>query len=167
MMIPLGVLSIFAVMLMLVFLFTLHRGTIASPRYLQTADALLRKKNYQALLTVSQHHREAVARVIQRTMDFLTKNPKATLAEAREIAQTEGARQANALNQRVTYLADIGTLAPMIGLLGTVIGIVQSFSVIAVEATATRPTLLASDRTRLAPHLTCFLPHLSRLKMTI
>ena len=76
-------------------------------------------------------------------MNFLTKNPKATMAEIREIAQTEGMRQASALNQQVAYLADIGTIAPMVGLLGTVIGIVRSFGVIAIDAAATRPTMLA------------------------
>ncbi len=143
MMIPLGILSVITVMLILVFLFTMRRGCIVSGRYMQTADALIRKKDYLGLLAISNRHNEAVARVIQRTMDFLTKNPKATIIEARDIAQTEGMRQASALNQQIAYLADIGTIAPMLGLLGTVMGIVQSFGVIAVDAAATRPTLLA------------------------
>jgi len=142
-MIPLGILSIITVMLILVFLFTMRRGCIVSNRYMQTADALIRKGDYLGLLAISNRHNEAVARVVQRTMDFLTKNPKATIAEARDIAQTEGMRQASALNQQVAFLADIGTIAPMLGLLGTVMGIVQSFGVVAVDAAATRPTLLA------------------------
>jgi biopolymer transport protein ExbB len=108
-----------------------------------TADALIRKKDYLGLLAISNRHNEGVARVMQRTVEFLTKNPKASLAEAREIAQTEGVRQASALTQQVTWLADIGTVAPMLGLLGTVIGIIQSFGVVAVDAAATRPTMLA------------------------
>lgn len=143
MMIPLGILSVITVMLVLVFLFTLRRGCIVSNRYMQTADALIRKRDYLGLLAISNRHNEAVARVVQRTMDFLTKNPGATITEARDIAQTEGMRQASSLNQQVAFLADIGTIAPMLGLLGTVIGIVQSFGVIAVDAAATRPTLLA------------------------
>jgi hypothetical protein len=51
------------------------------------------------LLAISNRHSEGVARVIQRTMDFITKNPRASFAEVREIAQTEGLRQASALNQ--------------------------------------------------------------------
>ncbi|HRJ70595.1 MAG TPA: MotA/TolQ/ExbB proton channel family protein [Terrimicrobiaceae bacterium] len=143
MMVPLGVLSVITVMLILAFLVTMRRGAVVTSRYMQTADALIRKRDYLGLLAVSNRHNEAVAGIIQRTTDFLTKNPRASFAEAREIAQAEGMRQASAMNQRVAYLADIGTLAPMLGLLGTVIGIVQSFGVIAVDAAATRPTMLA------------------------
>jgi biopolymer transport protein ExbB len=142
-MVPLGILSVITLALVIAFLFSLRRGSVVTKRYVQTADALIRKRDYLGLLAVSNRHNEAVARVIQRTMDFLTKNPRASFAEVREIAQTEGLRQASALNQRVAYLADIGTIAPMVGLLGTVIGIVRSFGVIAIDAAATRPTMLA------------------------
>lgn len=143
MMIPLGILSVIAVMLILTFFFSMRRGAMVSRRFMTTADALIRKRDYLGLLAISNRHNEGVARVMQRVMDFLTKNPKATLAEAREIAQAEGTRQASALNQQVTWLADIGTVAPMLGLLGTVMGIIQSFGVVAVDAAATRPTMLA------------------------
>jgi biopolymer transport protein ExbB len=142
-MIPLGVLSVITVMLVIAFLFSLRRGSMVTKRYMQTADALIRKRDFLGLLAASNRHNEAIARVVQRTMNFLTKNPRATMAEIREIAQTEGMRQASALNQQVAYLADIGTIAPMVGLLGTVIGIVRSFGVIAIDAAATRPTVLA------------------------
>lgn len=143
MMYPLGVLSVITVMLMVIFFFSMRRGAMVSRRYMTTADALIRKKDYLGLLAISNRHNEGVARVMQRTVEFLTKNPKASMAEARDIAQTEGMRQASALNQQVTWLADIGTVAPMLGLLGTVMGIIQSFGVVAVDAAATRPTMLA------------------------
>jgi biopolymer transport protein ExbB len=143
MMIPLAALSVITVMLIVIFVFTLRKGAMVSGRYMQTADALIRKKDFLGLLAISNRHNEGVARIMRRTMDFLAKNPKATLAEAREIAQTEGVRQSASLNQQVAYLADIGAIAPMLGLLGTVIGIVQSFGVIAIDAAATRPTMLA------------------------
>jgi biopolymer transport protein ExbB len=142
-MVPLGILSVITLALVIAFLFSLRRGSVVTKRYMQTADALIRKRDYLGLLAISNRHNEAVARVVQRTMDFLTRNPRASFAEIREIAQTEGLRQASALNQRVAYLADIGTIAPMVGLLGTVIGIVRSFGVIAIDAAATRPTMLA------------------------
>jgi len=142
-MIPLGVLSVLAVMLMFIYLVTMRRGSIVTGRYMQTADALLRKKDYLGLLAISHRHNEAVAQVVQRTLDFLTKNPRATMAEAREIAQAEGTRIASSLTQRISYLADIGSIAPMLGLFGTVLGMIKSFSVVASDVAASRPMMLA------------------------
>lgn len=144
-MIPLGLLSVLAVALVLVYLYTLSRRSITTGRFMQTADALIRKRDYLGLLAISSstRHKEAVAQVMQRVMDFLTKNPRSSLAEAREIAQTEGARIAADLNRRISYLADIGSIAPMLGLLGTVLGMIRSFSVVANDIATTRPMLLA------------------------
>jgi biopolymer transport protein ExbB len=142
-MIPLGILSVIAVMLVLIYLFTLRRGAVVTRRYMTTADALLRKRDYLGLLAISNRHREAVARIMQRTLDFVTQHPEASFAEAREIAETEGTRQAAAFNQRIAYLADIGTIAPMLGLFGTVLGMIKSFSVVASDIVASRPIMLA------------------------
>ena len=144
-MIPLGVLSVLTVMLVLVYLVTLRRGSILTPHYMNTADVLLKKRDYLGLLAISSRHSEAVARVVQRTLDFATKNPNATYETVREIAETEGSAQAASLQHRTTYLADIGMLSPMIGLLGTVIGIINSFGVLASGNTSTgRDVLLAA-----------------------
>jgi biopolymer transport protein ExbB len=143
-MIPLAALSVLAVMLMVVYFFTLRRGAVVTGRYMTTADALLRKGDFYGLLAVSNRHGEAVACIMRRTLDFLTKNPKASMAEAREIAETEGTRQAAGIQQQIVYLADIGTIAPMIGLFGTVLGMIKSFSVVAADVSATKPTLLAA-----------------------
>jgi biopolymer transport protein ExbB len=142
-MIPLAALSVIAVMLIFIYLITLRRGAVVSARFMQTADALLRKRDYLGLLAVANRQNEAVARVVQRTLDFTTKNPRATITEAREVAQAEGTRIASVYNQRITYLADIGSIAPMLGLFGTVLGMIKSFSVVASDIAATRPMMLA------------------------
>lgn len=145
-MIPLGVLSVITVMLVLVYLFSLRRANIVSPHFMNTADVLLRKRDYVGLLAISSRHSEAIARISQRMLDFATKNPQADLKVIQEIAETEGATQAASLQNRIVYLADIGMLAPMIGLLGTVLGIIKSFGVLASKQTAeaSRNLLLAA-----------------------
>jgi len=62
----------------------------------------------------------------------------------REIAETEGTRVASNLNNRVIYLADIGMIAPMLGLLGTVFGIIQSFGALGADLGTARYALLSS-----------------------
>ena len=144
-MVPLGFLSVVTVMLVLVYLFTLRRSAILTPHYMNTADVLLKKRDYLGLLAISSRHSEAVARVVQRTLDFATKNPTASYDVIREIAETEAASQAASLQHRTVYLADIGMLSPMIGLLGTVMGIIQSFGLLGSGQTATSRDLLLAN----------------------
>ena len=143
--IPLGILSVVTVMLVLSYLFTLRRGAVVSAHFMNTADVLLKKRDYHGLLAISSRHSEVVARVVQRTLDFATRNPSAEYGIVREIAETEGSTQAASLQHRIVYLADIGMLSPMIGLLGTVIGIIRAFTQLASHQTgdAARTTLLA------------------------
>lgn len=47
------------------------------------------------------------------------------------------------LDHRLSYLALIGTISPMVGLFGTVDGMIRSFSVIAVASQAPKPSELA------------------------
>ena len=131
--IPLFILSIFSIMLVITYLLTIRRGAVVSGGFMATADALLRKRDYLGLLAVSNRHGEAIARVVQKILDFTTKNPNANFEQVREIAQTEGTRVASSLNNRVIYLADIGMIAPLLGLLGTVFGIIHSFGALGQE----------------------------------
>jgi len=136
-------LSIFSVMLVVTYLMTIRRGAVVSSGYMATADALLRKRDYLGLLAVSNRHGEAIARVVQKMLDFTTKNPHADFQQVREIAQTEGTRVASSLNNRVVYLADIGMIAPLLGLLGTVIGIIRSFGALGADLGTARYVLLS------------------------
>ena len=144
-MIPLGFLSVVTVMLVIVYLFTLRRSSILTPQYMNTADVLLKKRDYLGLLAISSRHSESIARVVQRTLDFATKNPTASYEVVREIAETEAASQAASLQHRTVYLADIGMLSPMIGLLGTVMGIIRSFGLLGSGQTATSRDLLLAN----------------------
>jgi biopolymer transport protein ExbB len=142
-MIPLFLLSIFFVALVVVYFLTIRRGAVVSSGYMATADALLRKRDYLGLLAVSNRHGEAIARVVQKMLDFTTKNPHADLQQVREIAETEGTRVAASLNNRVIYLADIGMIAPLLGLLGTVFGIIHSFGALGADVGSARYVALS------------------------
>lgn len=140
----LGGLSVLSIMLIIVFLFTMRRGAILSAHFMNTADVLLKKRDYLGLLAISSRHSEVIARVVQRTLDFSTKHPNAPFQSVRDIAETEGGSQAASLLHRVTYLADIGVLSPMVGLIGTVWGIIRAFGKLGSgEASISQDILLA------------------------
>ena len=144
-MIPLGGLSVLTLMLVIGFTLTIRRGTVASRQYLSTVEVLIRKKDYLGVLAVSNRHGEALARVVQRALDFATKNPGVPFESLKEVAAAEGSAQASSMLHRVAYLADIGVLAPMVGLFGTVMGIIRSFAAIGNGSSSlSRDVLLAS-----------------------
>jgi biopolymer transport protein ExbB len=120
-------LSVVMFALIAFYLLTVRRGAVVSDHFMRLADSLIRKQDYLGLLAVCNRRNECIATITQKALDFATKNPTATFDEVRDVTESEGQRQATMLNQRITYLADVGAVAPMVGLLGTVIGIVSQF----------------------------------------
>ncbi|VAW12452.1 hypothetical protein MNBD_BACTEROID05-973 [hydrothermal vent metagenome] len=72
----------------------------------------------------------------------LTKKKKGPVA-ARESMETCARKEIGFLWQTISYLADIASIAPLVGLLGTVIGMIQAFNVIAFQSGVVKPMLLA------------------------
>ena len=60
-----------------------------------------------------------------------------------EAMQEVGEEENMKLEHRLSYMALIGTISPMIGLFGTVHGMINSFQVIATSSTAPKPAELA------------------------
>ncbi len=56
----------------------------------------------------------------------------------------EGARQGAALQEQPQVLLDIAVISPMIGLLGSIFGMVGAFRAVAMDAAKAKPMLLAS-----------------------
>jgi biopolymer transport protein ExbB len=127
MMYPLALLSVITVLLILVFYLTIRRNSIVSDRFMNTAESMIKKRDYLGLVAYSHRRNECMARITQKTLDFIASNPGMPFENVREITQTEGSRQANMLISRITYLSEIGAIAPMVGLLGTVIGMIKAF----------------------------------------
>lgn len=127
MMYPLALLSLAAVIMILLFLLTIRRNAVVSDRFMNNAEAMIRKRDFLGLIGYCHRQNECMARIAQKSLEFMTKNSSATFSDVREVAESEGSRQVGMLSSRITYLADIGSVAPMVGLLGTVLGMIKSF----------------------------------------
>ena len=127
MMYPLGLMSVITVLLIFIFLLTIRRNAIVSDRFMNSTEAMIRKRDYLSLITLSHRRNECMARITQKTLDFMNANPATSFENVREVAQAEGSHQAGMLTSRITYLADMGAIAPLVGLLGTVIGMIKAF----------------------------------------
>lgn len=121
------VLSVVAVMVMFVCLWTTRGGAILPQRMVLDVESYLRRKDYVGLLNLCEKDDSCFGRTVHVIILFMQRNPRATIEEVREVAEAEATRQSNILSRQISWLADIGGLAPMIGLLGTVWGMMQTF----------------------------------------
>jgi biopolymer transport protein ExbB len=124
---PLIALSLVAVFLLVLYTFTIRQGTVVSDAFMNSADSLIRKQDYLGLLAVCTRRNEAIARITSKTLDFATRNPTASFEEVKEVTEAEGNRQSSLLLSRIAYLGDVGAIAPMLGLLGTTLGMITTF----------------------------------------
>jgi len=124
---PLITLSMVAFFMIVLFALTVRQGTVVSDAFMNSADALIRKQDYLGLLAVCNRRNECIARITSKTLDFATRNPTASFEEVKEVTEAEGNRQSSLLLARIAYLGDVGAVAPMLGLLGTTLGMITTF----------------------------------------
>jgi len=124
---PLAVISIVTVVLIFFFFITIRSNRVVSDRFMNNAEILIRKKDYLGLVAQCNNSDESMARITEKAVDFMTSNTGVAFNEVREVAEAEGSRQSGMLNNRISYLSDIGSIATMMGLLGTVIGMIVTF----------------------------------------
>jgi biopolymer transport protein ExbB len=84
--------------------------------------------------------RSLLARVLATGVRKLPAGQAAAL-RAMELANDDATME---MEHRTTYLATVGTLGPMIGLVGTVYGMILSFRVIATAGSSPQASLLAA-----------------------
>ncbi len=81
-------------------------------------------------------------RVLRAVLSALSARPN-DAAYAEELGRTAALRELALLNRRMRILEAVVQGAPMLGLLGTVIGMIDAFSTLAVSQGAVDPALLA------------------------
>jgi biopolymer transport protein ExbB len=144
MLIPLGLMSAAVISLIVFNFFWLRKANVASPAYLQAANRDLKEKNLDNLFDLSEQTNEMAAKVVAKAIFFARENPAVDIDTLKQVAEAEGGRQVARLNLPCVLLMDLGVMAPMFGLLGTVIGILRSFGTLASsDVTPMRSVILA------------------------
>lgn len=140
---PLLFVSVLVLTLVFFYILTLKEDAIVTPEILRRVEPFYEDEDMEGLSAFLADRPQAVARLLEHTLKFVYRNPDADAEAISSVAEAEGSRIASQLNQRVLYIMDLGVLAPMLGLFGTVVGILRSFGSIAQEASPMRTMLLA------------------------
>jgi len=134
-------LSVLSVLLFLFLLLTVNSRSMVPADLVDELTKLVMRGKYEAVADLCRAHRRVfIASIVQRCAENAGK-PHALLMN---IVDSEGRRRAEIVWNRVSYLADIANVAPMLGLLGTVLGMIQAFFTLETESAALTSKLLAS-----------------------
>jgi len=138
-MVVLGVLSVVTVALVIYMFVRLQPDKLVPREFSHELIGHLRENKYGIARQLCDGRDSLVSAVVLSGLDKIDAGP----AVCREAVEMTAKREASNLWQGVGYLADIAAVAPMIGLLGTVIGMIQAFNTIAFQAAVVKPILLA------------------------
>lgn len=125
------------------YLFTIRAGVLYPKVFVQEAEDAADEGDIEALTAICQDSDSAAAKIIGAAAEQMAGEKRADYMVVRDAIEDEGARQAGILWQRIQYLQDVAVISPMVGLLGTVLGMLESFASLEVEVGAVIPTQLA------------------------
>ncbi len=135
--------SVLGLTICLYFLATLRRGAVTPNRLRRDLPKYLVSDDPAEARRLCEDTPSPLASVMITTLDAVRNAPKADAALIAKVAESEGSRQADLIQGQTQWLLEIATLAPMVGLLGTVMGMLQAFGAVAADVAAAKPTLLA------------------------
>ncbi len=121
-------LSFVSVFMTFFYAFTMRPGTLYPRHFLRDAEDAAEEGDLEALRTLCANSDAPAARIIESAAELLVGDNRVDYMLVRDAIEDEGTRQASSLWQRIQYLQDIAVVSPMVGLLGTVLGMMHSFA---------------------------------------
>ena len=123
-MIFLGILSVAATALVIYHFRSVSLEKLAPSDFIENILFLIEKKEFDKAITVCKQQENLVSSIALKGLQKHSKG-KAVVEEA---MQNEGKVRLGKIWQNLSYLGDIATIAPMMGLLGTIFGMIDAFN---------------------------------------
>ena len=133
------VISIFFIANVIQLFMELRQPIVAPPELLAECEILLVKRDFQGIYQRVKQSPSELGQLLASGMVALSTG----LNDAREAIDRQGEVMTVGMEKRISMLAVVGTLGPLIGLLGTLKGMITSFSVIARANAQMKPSDVA------------------------
>ncbi len=132
-------LSLSMVALIVINIVALHRSALAPDQLVDDFGALLDQNRFQEAYEMAKDDESLLGKSLSVGLARMSQGYDKATQGMQDVMQEETMR----LEHQLGYLALIGNLAPMIGLFGTVVGMIASFQAIASGGAAPSPQKLA------------------------
>lgn len=129
---PILICSAVALAIFLERIWVLRRKKVIPPHFSSRIEQLLKKKKLKEAIFLCQGDFSSIARTFLAGL----RNARNGIWWIREAIQERGSREAAILEKRVGILATIAHLTPLLGLLGTVSGMIKTFSALSLQGAA-------------------------------
>jgi biopolymer transport protein ExbB len=134
---PILLCSILALAIFLERLWTFSRIRRGTSVLVKEVENLVLKNKIDEALTVCQRNGNPLARIFIAALR-LAGRPR---EQIKTVVDEVGSREAAPLERYLGLLGTIATISPLLGLLGTVLGMIRAFTVIAIQGVGTPATL--------------------------
>jgi biopolymer transport protein ExbB len=117
----------------------LRRDAVCPKHLIDAFEANLNEKKFQEAFDLAKNDESMLGQMLAAGMQNLQQGYDKALDSMSQVGEDENMK----LEHRLSFLSLVGSIAPMVGLLGTVDGMVASFQVIAMSDTQPKPSQLA------------------------
>jgi biopolymer transport protein ExbB len=131
--------SFILVALIVMNILTARRENVVPVGLVEGFEAHLNEKRYQEAYEMAKADESVLGQVLAAGLAKLS----AGYGQAIEAMQEVGEEESMKMEHRLSYIALIGTISPMVGLLGTVHGMIRAFSEIAIAGATPEASKLA------------------------
>lgn len=119
----LGILSIFAIYILIERIYSLNKANKGTTNFIMNINTLVNNNKFSEAISSCIEEDSTISRMIEKG---LKRNGK-PFNEIHSAMENQGKLEVNKLEHNLTILATISGAAPMIGFLGTVIGMILAF----------------------------------------
>ena len=134
---PIILLSVIALSVFLERLISLRKEKYVPKAFYEQLVSLLKKRNINEAVEICKANKSALARI----SETIITNTDLPLSRLLEVAEETGRSEASKLDKFLPSLQTVVAIAPLLGLLGTVLGMIKIFDVIALQGTGSAEAL--------------------------
>ena len=136
--------SFLTVAFVIFFFVVLRPGQVAPPVLHRELSDKIKAGALDDARRAAEYRPCPLSAVTLAAMNYVRTMPNVDPVLLKDIVEGEGARQAEAIQGQTQYLLDIAVVSPMIGLLGTVFGMLKAFGSVAHDIASAKPVVLAA-----------------------